>query len=66
MKIVLARDLVSAALMENLKPETVLKVGDRVAVDATDSRQQIARRDRKQILNQRQTDRKTKRIDLWK
>ncbi len=33
-KIVLARDLVSAALVESLKPNTVLKVGDRVAVNA--------------------------------
>jgi hypothetical protein len=33
-KIVLARDLVSAALVEKLKPETVIKVGDRAAVDA--------------------------------
>jgi hypothetical protein len=31
-KIVLARDLVSAAQVENLKPNTVLKVGDRAAV----------------------------------
>jgi hypothetical protein len=33
-KIVLARDLVSAGLVENLRPHVVLKVGDRVAVDA--------------------------------
>lgn len=33
-KIVLARDLVSAALVESLKPKAVLKVGDRAAVDA--------------------------------
>ncbi|MDB4793568.1 hypothetical protein OAG63_00885 [Methylacidiphilales bacterium] len=32
-KIVLARDLVSAALLENLKPNTVLKVGDRAVVE---------------------------------
>jgi hypothetical protein len=31
-RVVLARDLVSAAQVENLKPKTVLKVGDRVAV----------------------------------
>jgi hypothetical protein len=33
-RIVLARDLVSAGLVENLRPNTVLKVGDRVAVNA--------------------------------
>jgi hypothetical protein len=33
-KVVLARDLVSAALVEKLKPNAVLKVGDRAAVDA--------------------------------
>jgi len=33
-KVVLARDLVSAALVESLKPNTVLKVGDRATVDA--------------------------------
>lgn len=33
-KIVLARDLVSAGLVENLQPNVTLKVGDRVAVDA--------------------------------
>ncbi|MCE0485166.1 MAG: rod shape-determining protein MreC, partial [Methylacidiphilales bacterium] len=33
-KVVLARDLVSAALVENLKPNTVLKVGDRASVYA--------------------------------
>jgi len=33
-KVVLARDLVSAALVENLKQGVVLKVGDRVTVDA--------------------------------
>ena len=33
-KIVLARELVSAALVESLKPNTVLKIGDRAAVDA--------------------------------
>jgi hypothetical protein len=33
-KIVLARDLVSAGQVENLMPHVVLKVGDRVAVDA--------------------------------
>lgn len=33
-KVVLARDLVSAALIENLKPNAVLKIGDRAAVDA--------------------------------
>ena len=33
-KVVLARDLISAALVQSLKPNTVLKVGDRVAVDA--------------------------------
>ncbi len=33
-KIVLARDLVSAALVESLQPNVTLKVGDRVAVDA--------------------------------
>jgi len=32
-KIVLARDLVSAGLVASLKPNTVLKIGDRVAVD---------------------------------
>ena len=32
-KIVLARDLVSAALVDNLQPHVTLKVGDRVAVD---------------------------------
>jgi hypothetical protein len=32
-KIVLARDLVSAGLVENLQPNVTLKVGDRVAVD---------------------------------
>jgi hypothetical protein len=32
-KIVLARDLVSAGLVENLEPNVTLKVGDRVAVD---------------------------------
>jgi hypothetical protein len=31
-KVVLARDLVSAAQVESLKPNTVLKVGDRAAV----------------------------------
>jgi hypothetical protein len=33
-KIVLARDLVSAGLVENLQPHVVLKVGDKVVVDA--------------------------------
>jgi len=33
-KVVLARDLVSAAQVENLKPNTVLKVGDRAVVQA--------------------------------
>jgi hypothetical protein len=33
-KIVLARELVSAGLVENLQPNVKLKVGDRVAVDA--------------------------------
>jgi hypothetical protein len=33
MKIILARDLVSAGLVENLKADTHLKAGDRVAVD---------------------------------
>jgi hypothetical protein len=33
-KVVLARDLVSAAVVESVKPNTVLKVGDRAAVDA--------------------------------
>ena len=33
-KVVLARDLVSAALIESVKPNAVLKVGDRAAVDA--------------------------------
>jgi hypothetical protein len=33
-KIVLARDLVSAGLVEDLRPDTVLKAGDRVAVSA--------------------------------
>jgi len=33
-KIVLARDLISAAMVDSLKPNIVLKVGDRVAVDA--------------------------------
>jgi hypothetical protein len=33
-KIVLARDLVSAGLVEDLRPNTTLKVGDRAAVDA--------------------------------
>ncbi len=32
-KIVLARDQVSAAQVEDLKPNTVLKVGDRAAVE---------------------------------
>jgi hypothetical protein len=32
-KVMLARDLVSAAQVENLKPNTVLKVGDRAAVE---------------------------------
>jgi hypothetical protein len=32
-KVVLARDLVSAAQVENLKPNTVLKVGDRAVVE---------------------------------
>lgn len=32
-KIVLARELISAALVESLKPNAVLKVGDRVAAD---------------------------------
>jgi hypothetical protein len=31
-KVILARDLISAAQVENLKPNTVLKIGDRVAV----------------------------------
>jgi len=31
-KIVLARELVSAAQVESLKPNTVLRVGDRAAV----------------------------------
>jgi hypothetical protein len=33
-KVVLARDLVSAAVVESVKPNAVLKVGDRAAVDA--------------------------------
>jgi hypothetical protein len=33
-KVVLARQFVSAALIDTLKPHVVLKVGDRVAVDA--------------------------------
>jgi hypothetical protein len=33
-KTIMARDLISAAQVESLKPNTVLKVGDRVAVDA--------------------------------
>ncbi len=33
-KVVLARELLSAALIESVKPNAVLKVGDRVAVDA--------------------------------
>jgi hypothetical protein len=33
-KVVLARDLISAALVENLEPNVTLKVGDRVAVEA--------------------------------
>jgi len=33
-KVVLARDLISAALVESLKPNAVLKVGDRAAVNA--------------------------------
>jgi hypothetical protein len=33
-KVVLARELLSAALVESVKPKAVLKVGDRVAVDA--------------------------------
>jgi hypothetical protein len=33
LKVVLARDLVSAAQVESLKPNTVLKIGDRVAVE---------------------------------
>jgi hypothetical protein len=33
-KVVLARDLVSAAVVESVKPNTVLKVGDRAMVDA--------------------------------
>jgi len=32
-KVVLARDLVSAGMVENLRPNTTLKVGDRVGVD---------------------------------
>jgi hypothetical protein len=32
-KVVLARDLISAAQVETLKPKTVLKVGDRVSVE---------------------------------
>jgi len=36
-KIVLARDMISAALVQDLKPNTVLKVGDRVAVEAGQS-----------------------------
>ncbi len=32
-KVVLARDLISAAQVESLKPNTVLKIGDRVAVE---------------------------------
>ena len=32
-KIVLARDLISAALIESMKPNAVLRVGDRVAAD---------------------------------
>jgi uncharacterized Zn finger protein len=32
-KIVLARDQVSAAQVESLKPKTVLKVGDRAVVE---------------------------------
>jgi hypothetical protein len=33
-KVVLARDLVSAAVVESVKPNAVLKVGDRASVDA--------------------------------
>ena len=33
LKIVLARDLISAALVESLKPNAVLKIGDRVTAD---------------------------------
>jgi cell shape-determining protein MreC len=33
-KVVLARDLVSAAVVESVKPNSVLKVGDRASVDA--------------------------------
>ncbi len=33
-KVVLARDLISAALVESLKPKAVLRVGDRATVDA--------------------------------
>ena len=33
-KVVLARDLISAAMVESLRPKAVLKVGDRAAVDA--------------------------------
>jgi hypothetical protein len=33
-KVVLARDMVSAAMVESVKPNAVLKVGDRAAVDA--------------------------------
>jgi len=33
-KVVLARDLVSAAQVTNLKPNTALKVGDRAVVQA--------------------------------
>jgi len=33
-KVVLARDLVSVGLLENLQPHVTLKIGDRVAVNA--------------------------------
>ncbi len=34
LRIILARDLVSAAMVQSLKPNTILKVGDRIAVAA--------------------------------
>ena len=62
-KIVLARDLVSAGLVENLQPNVMLKVGDRVAVEAP---VEVAedRIERKRISGQRK-DREQNEI-LWK
>ena len=61
MKIVLARDLVSAAQVETLKPNVVLKVGDRVAVECR------AVAVRTKIISDLETDdRQTTKTNLWK